>query len=95
MQIPNNLRQLAATAFTEATTWPAFLAEHADTIRRCEPYDRGRYHRLVELVRSVVVSGTTSGLFACGDDDAGCEWFADDEPAAVQTSMFDTSEAYR
>ena len=84
MQLPNSLRTLAAEAFTAGQPWQDFIATHHDTIRQREPYDRGRYRRLVELVRSVVVSGTTSGLFACGDDDAGCEWFADDVTTRAQ-----------
>lgn len=93
MKISNDLRQLAAEAFSTGILWPEFLAEHRDAIRAAEPYSRGRYRRLIELVRSVVVSGSSSGLFAAGDDDASAEWFGDDAPE--QQVLFDVAEAYR
>jgi len=96
MKVPNDLRALAAEAFTEAISWPVFLAEHHDTIVLAEPYNAGRFHRLVELVRSVVVSGSTSGMFGAGDlADARAEWFDDDAQPMTQGTFLDTSEAYQ
>lgn len=83
MRIPNHIRAVAAEAFTEGTPWPAFLVQHRDTIKQAEPYDRGRFHRLVEMVRHVVLTGTSSGQFGVSDiDDSRAEWFSDDVPAA-------------
>jgi len=93
MRIPNDLRQLASEAFTTDQPWAEFIGEHRDAIRRAEPYNASRFHRLAELVRSVVVSGSTSGLFAVGDDDAACEWFGDD--SAQQTTLFNMADQYR
>ena len=78
MKIPHELKQAALSAHRDGIGWNDFLKDHAPKIRQAEPYNQQRFHRLVELVRCVVVSGTTSGMFAIGDDDATCEWFEDD-----------------
>ena len=73
MKIPNELRRCAAEAFTTNQAWAEFRRQHGRAILDAEPYDAGRYHRLVELVRHVVLTGSSAGQFAVGDDDASCE----------------------
>jgi len=92
MHIPNDLRRAAAEAFTLGIPWPEWFAEHREEIRKAEPYDARRFHRLVELVRQVVLTGSSAGQFAVGDPDASCEWFADG--AGEQMSLFDTTPEY-
>jgi len=62
------------------TTWCDYWAAHADAVRAAEPYDRGRYRRLVNRLLSLVVSGDTAGQTALGDDDA-MPWELDDQPS--------------
>jgi len=93
MRIPNSLRALAAEAFTEHITWADFLAQYDDEILRAEPFSRGRQSRLREMLRSLVVSGSTAGLFGVGDPDAAAEAFDDEQ--MTQTTFVDTSEAHR
>ncbi len=83
MKIPDTLRASALAAFRNGVTWAAFMAKYHDTIRQVEKYDHAKYHRLRDAVRSIVVSGTISGLLGCGDPDA-CTWFEDDADQADQ-----------
>ena len=93
MKVPNHLRALAAEAFAARICWTEFAARYDAEIAAAEPFSRGRQKRLRELLRSVVCSGSTAGLFAIGDPDAAAEAFGD-EPM-TQSTFVDTSEPYR
>jgi len=95
VRVPNHIRADAAEAFTENIAWPAFVAEYGHLLREAEPYSIPRYRRLRELALSIVTSGSTGGMFGCGDlNDSRAEWFDDAEPV-TQSTIFDTSEAYQ
>ena len=92
MKIPSDLRSAALAAFKADTGWPEFLAEHHDTIKAVAPYNAAKYHKLRDLVRSIVCSGTTDGLYGVGDDDAVSPWEADDDfdPVTVTIAADDS-----
>ena len=90
MRIPAKLLRAAHEAHRAGSEWSEFQREHAEAIRRAEPFDRLRYHRLSGALLHVVCCGELSGQFAAGDPDAISEpWEADNEreqPADVGTS---------
>jgi len=104
MRVPNNLRKLAAVAFTIGQSWSDFQDEHAELIHEAEPYSAARYYRLRQMLMHVVVTGSTSDMFGIGDRaDADAEWFADDQDddhnharfgMQPQGTFFDVSDAY-
>ena len=86
MKIPSELKNAAIAAFKAGRRWPEFAREHRDAIRSAAPYNSRKFHRLRDAVRSIVVSGTTDGLYPPNDPDA-CPWEQDDAPR--QTMLFD------
>jgi len=64
------LELLALDCHRVGSTWAEFWQEHGERVRQTEPYDRGRYRRLVNRLLSLVVSGDTDGQQPVGDDDA-------------------------
>ena len=73
MRIPNNLRRCAVDAFACGQSWGEFRRQYGRAILDAKPYDVGRYRRLIELLRQIVLTGSSCGQFAVGDDDASCE----------------------
>ena len=80
MNIVKHLERAALVAHARGEQWATYWTAHADAIRAVEPYDRGRYRRLVNRLLSLVVSGDTAGQTAVGDDDA-VPWELDDQPS--------------
>jgi hypothetical protein len=74
------LELLAIDCHRMGSTWDLFWREHGERVRQAEPYDRGRYRRLVNRLLSLVVSGDTAGQQAISDDDA-MSWELDDQPS--------------
>lgn len=72
------LKRAAAEAHKLNWTWDRFWQLHADAIRRAEPYSRQRYHRLVQRLLALVVSGDNDGQTPVGDDDT-TPWVVDDQ----------------
>ena len=64
------LELLAIDCHRVGSTWDSFWREHGERIRQAEPYDRGRYRRLVNRLLSLVVSGDTAGQQSIGDANA-------------------------
>jgi len=56
------LELLAADCHRVGSTWAEFWREHGDRVRRAEPYDARRFHRLVRRLLALVASGDTDGL---------------------------------
>ena len=63
-----HLERLALDAHQLNWTWDQFWQAHADAILQAAPWNRGRYHRLVNRLLSLVVSGDTDGQQPVGDD---------------------------
>ncbi len=79
MNIVKHLERAALAAHARAEQWATFWAAHADAIRAVEPYDYGRYRRLVNRLLSLVVSGDTAGQTAVDDDTM--PWELDGQPS--------------
>jgi len=92
MKLPRELRRAAIAAFEAGQPWTSFMQEHGEEMRRAEPYDQHRYHRLRARLLHIVVSGTESGQFGVGDDDAIEPWERDD---AAQTKPDDSHTSAR
>jgi len=60
------LERAAINAHRQGTTWRAFWREHVEDIRRAEPYDSQKYHRLVKRLLALVTSGDTDGMHPVG-----------------------------
>jgi len=71
------LERLALDAHRRGGSWTEFWQEHADATRQAEPYNAGRYHRLVNRLLAIVVSGDCDGQQPIGDDEA-MPWELDD-----------------
>ena len=94
------LEQAARAGHARGQGWLDFHEQHGEHIKAIEPVDRLAYHRLANRLLSVLVSGTTSGMYPPGDDDAE-PWRDDDfdheadfQTAAVQQTLWDTTEEY-
>jgi hypothetical protein len=65
-----------------------FWQMHGDAVRQAEPYHRGRYHRLINRLMALVVSGDTDGM-----EPAGEPWLLDEQQE--QLAVDDTTTAAR
>ena len=79
MNAVRTLERAALACHRVGSTWDSFWREHGERVKQAEPYDRGRYRRLVNRLLSLVVSGDTAGQTAVGDNDA-MPWEAADQP---------------
>ena len=72
------LERAALQAHRRGELWRDFHRQHSVEINRAEPCDHHAYHRLVNRLLSLVVSGDTDGQQPLGDDDA-MPWDRDDQ----------------
>ena len=96
-----HLGRAALAAHRDGRHWADFWAEHAEQVRQCEPYNNGRYHRLVVKLLHLLCSGDSSGMEPAGN---GLEaWEVDDQQpvddvrtsACCQLSFLPMQEADR
>ena len=87
MTTHEQLEHLAIDAHARGAGWTAWWPTVAEQVRQAEPYDRGRYRRLVVRLLSLLVSGDVNGMMAIGDDDV-MPWVIDD----VVTPMTDDAK---
>jgi hypothetical protein len=80
------LERAAIRAHRADHAWATFWANHAEQVRQCEPYHRGRYHRLVHHLLHLVCSGDPGGEMPAGEP-----WLDDDVPAVAQPSDTETA----
>ena len=96
MRIPPELLRAAHQSHRDNMPWSDFFSQHAEAIRKVEPFDRVRYHRLVGQLMHHVLTGEVSGQYPAGDDDAAEPWLADDQPTISDTethARFDAARA--
>ena len=83
------LEQLAIDAHSRGVSWCEFWDTHRHAIALCEPFDRGRFHRLVRRLSHIVSCGDLDGERPAGD------WFADDGDPVPVPIISDTETAAR
>jgi len=74
------LERAAIDTHRRGQSWGDFWQAHGGAVCAAEPFDRGRFRRLVAKLLALVCSGNTGGLRTLGNDDAA-PWQADDAPA--------------
>ena len=82
------LEHAALDAHRLSWTWNRFWQMHGEQARQAEPYDRGRYRKLVAKLLHLVASGDPSGMEPVGEP-----WLDDDQQEVV--SPDDTTTAIR
>jgi hypothetical protein len=75
-----DLERSALDAHRNGQGWSEFWQQHADAIRKAEPWNRQRLRRLVDRLLALVTSGDCAGMIAVGDTDAE-PWEVDDAQA--------------
>jgi len=85
------LEAAAVAAHTEGTDWTAFWDRYRHAIALCEPFDRGRFHRLVRRLTALVAAGNLDGAEPVA---AAWELDEDQEPRPVPI-ITDTETAAR
>lgn len=80
VNMTKQLERRAVEAHRRGESWAIFWGRHGDDVRAVEPYNRGRFRRLVDRLLALVVSGDTDGQQPIGDDDA-MAWERDDQPS--------------
>jgi hypothetical protein len=86
----NAIKAQALEAHHRGETWAAFWQQHADTIRKAEPWNRQRFKRLVDRLLHLLTTGEPSGQ----EPPAIAEpWERDD--AQAQAPISDTTTAAR
>ena len=83
-----HLESAAIRAHRRGACWAEFWEAYGCQTRAAEPYDAGRYRKLVAKLLHLVASGDESG-----QEPAGEPWLLDDVPPPVNQS--DTSTAAR
>ena len=85
MTAHEQLERLAIDAHTRGDTWTAWWPSVAEQVRAAEPWNRGRYRRLVGRLLALVASGDVDGQRPVGADLE--PWEADDaKPADTGTA---------
>ncbi len=82
------LEQLAIDAHERGLSWCDFWDTHRHAIALCEPFDRGRFHRLVRRLSHLVSCGDLDGHRPAGDPEP---WELDDEGAYPVVSDSETA----
>ena len=82
------LEAAAVAAHTDGTDWTAFWDRYRHAIALCEPFDRGRFHRLVRRLSHLVSCGDLDGHRPAGDPEP---WELDDEGAYPVVSDSETA----
>ncbi len=85
------LEQLAIDAHSRGVSWCEFWDTHRHAIALCEPFDRGRFHRLVRRLTALVAAGNLDGAEPVA---AAWELDEDHEPRPVPI-ISDTETAAR
>lgn len=78
VNMTKQLERRAVEAHRRGEQWAVFWEQHGDDVRAVEPWNRGRFHCLVDRLLALVVSGDTDGQQPIGDDDA-MSWELDDQ----------------
>lgn len=76
MNAIQTLERAAIRAHARGACWAEFWSNYGNQVRAVEPYNAGRYHRLVHRLLAIVTSGDD-----CGMDRLESPWDADDTPA--------------
>lgn len=77
------LEREAIRAHAAGERWESFWRRIRDDVERAEPVDRHAYHRLVQRLLGLLVSGDISGAEPIGDGwPRPCPWEVDDEEGA-------------
>ena len=71
-----HLERAAIDAYRAGQAWADFWQEWGARLLQAEPYDRGRFRRLVNRLLALVTSGDTDGM-----EPAGEPWLLDDVQA--------------
>lgn len=74
------LERLAVEAYERGETWNQFFETHGDAIRKAEPFNRHRYHRLTFKLMAIVTGGNLDGYEPIGMRDPA-PWELDDQNA--------------
>ena len=56
-----HLERLAVDAHRRGWNWERFWTQHGPEVIAAEPFDAGRFHRLVRRLLSLVVAGNLDG----------------------------------
>ena len=80
MKTFKQLQREAATAHEHNEPWLDFWRRAADSVRELEPVNLARYHRMVQTLMSIVVSGDRPARL-CDD----LPWLADDAAKPADT----------
>ncbi len=75
MNAIRTLERHALDAHRAGIGWAAFWDQHGAAVCQAEPYNRGRYRRLVGRLLSLVVAGDEDGM-----EPAGEPWLLTDRP---------------
>jgi hypothetical protein len=72
-----SLERLALDAHRDGWTWHQFWREHGEAMRKAEPVNRARYHKMTDRLLCLLVSGDVDGHEPIGPD-AEPPWEHDD-----------------
>lgn len=78
VNMTKQLERRAVEVHRRGEQWAVFWEQHGDDVRAVEPYNRGRFRRLVDRLLALVCSGDCDGVEPIGDDDA-MPWERDDQ----------------
>ncbi|MCX7428833.1 MAG: hypothetical protein NTW96_24805 [Planctomycetia bacterium] len=102
-EIVKRLEHAALDAHAAGWTWLQFWQEHGEKMRKAEPINARRYHRLADHLLALVVSGNADGHVPIDDD--VMPWEADDALVEVSDThteaklqpgfLFDARPEYR
>jgi hypothetical protein len=76
MNAIKELELLAVDAHRRGIGWNQFYSEHAAAMKKDQPYDAGRYHRLYQRLMALVCSGDDAGQYPI--DVGMAQWDRDD-----------------
>jgi hypothetical protein len=61
------LERAAIRAHRRGSCWAEFWEAYGHQVRAAEPFDRGKYHRLVRRLMALLVAGNEDGAEPAGD----------------------------
>jgi hypothetical protein len=76
MNTTKQLERQALDAHRRGVGWTDFWQQHGEEVRAVEPYDRGRFYRLLTRLLGLLTSGDCDGQEPVDPE----PWLGDDQP---------------